>query len=116
MQRAGMLREYPKLKRIVAEASRALARLDSARLEELAVSCRAFNRDLQEASDEDWTRVASESREATPEMVVFRRVLDATRRNLDVINRLREQRAGRMEYSERQARGWLQAGTRHGDN
>ena len=36
----------PELKELVAEASRALARLDAARLEELALSCEALNRDL----------------------------------------------------------------------
>ena len=36
-------------------------------------------------------------------MAVFARVLEATRANLNVMNRLRELRAGRLEYSERQA-------------
>ena len=38
-------------------------------------------------------------------MAVFARVLDATRANLNVMNRLRELRMGRLEYSERQVRG-----------
>jgi len=42
-------------------------------------------------------------------------VLSVTRANLNVIQRLRELRAGRFEYSEQQAR-WGQPGTQHGDN
>ena len=38
-------------------------------------------------------------------MAVFARVLEATRSNLSVMKRLRELRAGRLEYTERQARG-----------
>ena len=44
-QRAEQSR-HPKLKELVVEASRALARLDADRLEELALSCQALNRDL----------------------------------------------------------------------
>jgi hypothetical protein len=49
----------PKLKELVVEASRALARLDADRLEELALSCQALNRELvrsdpaQQALDAD---------------------------------------------------------------
>ena len=43
-------------------------------------------------------------------MAVFARVLDATRANLQVMNRLRELRMGRLEYSERQARGGASTG------
>jgi hypothetical protein len=49
----------PKLKELVVEASRALARLDAERLEELALSCQALNRELvrsdpaQQALDAD---------------------------------------------------------------
>ncbi len=42
----------PELKELVVEASRALARLDAPRLEELALSCEALNRDL-DSMDED---------------------------------------------------------------
>ena len=47
MQEFGTRRDYPELKELVAEASRALAQLDAGRLEELALSCQALNRDLQ---------------------------------------------------------------------
>ena len=50
-----------------------------------------------------------QAREAAADMAVFARVLDATRANLHVMNRLRELRMGRLEYSERQARGGIGA-------
>ena len=37
-------------------------------------------------------------------MATFARVLDATRANLNVMNRLRELRSGRLEYGELQMR------------
>ena len=40
-----MRRINPELKQLVGEASRALASLDADRLEELALSCQALNRD-----------------------------------------------------------------------
>jgi hypothetical protein len=49
-------------------------------------------------------------------MAVFARVLEATRANLNVMNRLRELRAGRLEYGERQMRGWTRTESGHGDN
>jgi hypothetical protein len=120
--------EHPKLKKLVVEASQALARLDADRLEELALSCQVLNRDLQggaralvdEDARKDWAR---ESREAAGDMAVFARVLEATRANLNVMNRLRklraselEYRAGRLEYGGSQAPGWRHTGSRHGDN
>lgn len=101
----------PELKALVAEASQALARLDAARLEELALSCAALNRDIAPLNPADRQALACEAREAVGEMAVFARVLEATRGNLRVMNRLRELRMGRLEYSERQAagRGWMPA-------
>jgi hypothetical protein len=49
-------------------------------------------------------------------MAVFARVLEATRANLNVMSRLRELRAGRVEYTERQARGGACAEERHGNH
>ena len=117
-------RERMKLKETVAEASRALARLDAGRLEELALSCQALNRDLAEADNK---RLAVEFREAESEMAVFARVLEATRANLQVMNRLRELREGRLEYRGAslecggpQALEWRRTGcgqgSGHGDN
>jgi hypothetical protein len=49
-------------------------------------------------------------------MAVFARVLEATRANLNVMKRLRELRAGQLEYTERQARCGTAAEDGHGDH
>lgn len=95
----------PKLKELVVEASRALARLDAPRLEELALACQALTRaGIPEDADER-KLLAGQAREAEADLAVFARVLDATRANLNVMKRLRELRVVRLEYTERQARG-----------
>jgi len=104
------------LKTLIAEASRALARLDTGRLEELALSCQALNRRLIPGDAEGRRHLAQQAREAASDMAVFARVLDATRANLNVMNRLRELRMGRLEYSERQARCGMGAEVVHGDH
>ena len=109
-------RVHPVLKELVVEASRALAQLDADRLEELALSCQALNRELAEAEPGERRVVAQQSREAAGEMAVFARVLEATRANLSVMNRLRELRAGRLEYRGLQSRGWTTSESVHGDN
>jgi len=108
----------PQLKALIAEASQALARLDMGRLEELALSCQALNRTMapENADLDARRRLARQAREAAADMAVFARVLDATRANLHVMNRLRELRLGRLEYSERQARGGMEAEAGHGDH
>ena len=93
------------LKELVAEAARALARLDTARLEELALSCQALNREVTALDRATLTlnnrrELVSQAREASGDMAVFARVLDATRSNIKVMQRLRELRAGRLEYRE----------------
>ena len=128
MQENGERCERPKLKELVVEASRALARLDAERLEELALSCQALNRDLvqsdlthRDAADRE--ALALECKEAEGDMAVFARVLEATRANLNVMNRLRELRAGRLEYCEGHPKycgqptpGWLPTESGHGNN
>ncbi|HEX4756943.1 MAG TPA: hypothetical protein VH308_03140 [Terracidiphilus sp.] len=91
--------QQAELKALVVEASRALARLDADRLEELALSCKALNRDLTPANRQE---LACQAREAAGDMAVFARVLEATRANLGVMNRLRDLHAGRVEYGEQQ--------------
>jgi hypothetical protein len=105
MQEMGMRRKYPELRELVVEASRALARLDADRLEELALSCQALNRDLKPESQTEREGLARQSREAAGDMATFARVLEATGANLNVMNRLRELRAGRLEYGQRPTRG-----------
>jgi hypothetical protein len=127
LQESGERRGRPKLKELVVEASQALARLDADRLEELALSCQALNRDLVQNQTQgdaaDRAALAMECKEAEGDMAVFARVLEATRANLNVMNRLRELRAGRLEYSEGPlecggppARGWLRTESGHGNN
>lgn len=110
----------PELKAMVTEASQALARLDAARLEELALSCAALNREVAPLSAGDQETRKDEAREAVEEMAVFARVLEATRGNIRVMNRLRELRMGRLEYGERPASGWNAprngGGSGHGDD
>jgi len=105
-----------------------LARLDADRLEELALCCQALNRNLAHS---DWMHgdsasrksLALECKEAVGDMAVFARVLEATRANLNVMNRLREMRAGRLEYREgpleycgSPASGWARTENGHGNN
>ena len=104
------------LKDLVAEALKALARLDAERLEELALSCEALNRAPAPASAEARARLARQANEAAAEMAVFARVLEATRANLNVMQRLRDLRAGRMEYGELPCQRWARKETGHGDN
>jgi hypothetical protein len=118
-------RGHPKLKELVVEASRALARLDATRLEELALSCQALNRDLAQANGDGDGRaaLAAEAREAKGDMAVLARVLEATQANLNVMNRLRElregrlgRREGRLEYGVPEAPQWRPAGNLDGDD
>jgi hypothetical protein len=117
MVEIGERRKYPELKELVVEASRALACLDANRLEELALSCQALNRDLPRdlapAGAEQRKALARQSREAAGDMAVFARVLEVTKSNLHVMSRLRELRADRLEYGEA---GWARTESRHGDN
>ncbi|MGA3332880.1 MAG: hypothetical protein ABSC62_01810 [Terracidiphilus sp.] len=106
----------PELKELVVEASRALVRLDATRLEELALSCEALNRSLGPMSTEERRKMARQVREVKSDMAVFARVLEATRANWNVMNRLRELRAGQLEYTERQARGSAGVEAGYGDH
>ncbi len=109
----------PKLKQIVSEASRALATLDADRLEEMALSCQALNRDLSKSDEDIRGGLALQAKEARGEMAVFARVLEVTRANLNVMNRLRELREGRLEYrpsASPEIRQWKPSEKAHGDN
>jgi hypothetical protein len=119
MEQSLSQRRNPELKQLVAEASRALAQLDAGRLEELALSCQALNRELTVASREDRVQFALQAGEAAGEMTVLARVLDGTRANLNVIRRLQDLRTGRLEYAQPPAAAncaWDPVECRHGDN
>lgn len=112
----GTRRNHPELKQLVVEASRALARLDADRLEELALSCQALNQALTPMSPDQRKTLARQSREAAGDMATFARVLDATRANLNVMNRLRDLHTGRPEYSSPQLQGPAGKGGLDGNN
>jgi hypothetical protein len=95
MQALAICRIDPELKQVVREASQALALLDANRLEELACACRALRCDRMDPAE-----LRRQAREATAEMAVLARVLDATRANLQVMNRLKDLREGRIFYAE----------------
>jgi hypothetical protein len=122
MLQLGDGRFNPELRALVVEASLALARLDADRLEELALSCQALNRDLSGWSGQEQMEVARERRELTGEMAVFERVLEATRANLDVMSRLRRLHEGQREYGgslRRRSSGtgqWGQTGDSDGNH
>ena len=116
MHEIEMSQKHPGLKELVAEASRALARLDADRLEELSLSCQALNRDLAVVSAENRKVLAHQAHEAAGDMATFARVFQVTRANLEVMNRLRELRAGRPEYSQQQVQGPVATESIHGDN
>ncbi len=90
----------PELKELVTEATRALARLDVARLEELALSCQTLTRNPPPQTVEEREEFGRQARAARGEMAVFARVLEATRANVKVMQRLRALRAGKAGYSE----------------
>ncbi len=86
------------LRELITEASLSLARLDAERLEELAISCQALNRDLASSVSNDRAELVRQAREADGASAVFARVLEATRANLEVLNRLKEWPGGTLEY------------------
>lgn len=116
MQQFSMRGEHPELQELVAEASRALARLDADRLDELALSCQALNRELPTKSRTRYLELARQAHEATGDMATFSRVLEATRANLNVMKRLRELREKRIEYSARELPAPAGTEGNHGDN
>lgn len=112
-------RLHPELRELVVEASLALARLDAERLEELALSCQALNCDPAVVSHERRAGLLRQARDASPEMAVFERVVDATRGNLEVMKRVRNRRADQLEYNRPFAAGPGMCEVtekKHGDN
>lgn len=106
-----------KLKSLAAEASQALAQLDAERLEELALSCEALHRKLALTNADRETRraMAEQARDAAADMAILGRVLEATRANLGVMNRLREMRMERLEYTVRAPNAAPESSAMNGD-
>ena len=113
MRDRGRDRVSPELRQMVAEASQALALLDAPRLEELADACLAFNRELTVAPSLRRMELAAEARAAVPGMAIFERVLEVTRANLQVMQRLRDLREGRLEYGHS---NWVHPESIHGNH
>jgi hypothetical protein len=105
MRDTGQAQYQGTLKDLVQEASQALLALNAQRLEELALSCQALNRSLRTDAPEVRLRIKVEARECAAGMDAFARMLAVTRSNLTVMSSQRSPHAGRLEYSEAQARG-----------
>jgi hypothetical protein len=114
------------MKELVREASAALARLDAERLEELARCCQALNRDLRrrpgaqgrgESGAQLGSALAAQVRAAAGEFVVFTRVLEATRVNLEVMMRLKAFQQEQLEYGgQARAHHWARPEASDGNN
>ncbi|HKF45773.1 MAG TPA: hypothetical protein VKB38_00350 [Terracidiphilus sp.] len=118
MQAGSVRRNDPELKQIIREASQALALLDASRLGELALCCSALNRNLESAGAPERAELARQARGAAGDLATFARVLDATRANLTVMQRLRELRQGQLEYRDAALRptNWEPPETSHGND
>ena len=92
-----------KMSELAQEAVRALAVLDTDRLEELAATCRHLGDPScpthLSAHDGDLAALQQEVRTAAPDLKTLNRVLEATRANAAVIRRLAEMRAEQPEYT-----------------
>jgi hypothetical protein len=95
----GRNRRYIELKDFIREASRALAKLDADRLSELRSLFQELSRVAAEVDVKGQARLTLQVRDASKEMKVFARVIEATRDNLQVLYRLRDSRDGNLEYS-----------------
>jgi hypothetical protein len=80
------------LREIVQQTTEALIFLKAERLEELARSCAALNREMEDA--EKKTKTAMELQEAREDLKLLGRVLTKTRSNLTVLSRLHALRLG----------------------
>lgn len=89
----------PKMKDVVVEASRALANIDAERLEELALSCKALNREQKNLSSDHRARFVSDVIDSRQELALLGSVLDATRANLRVLRHLQAMRVGLVGYA-----------------
>lgn len=115
MQQFERSRVFPALKDMILEAARALTQLDAGRLEALAVSCQALNRNLKRETVER-KKLSSEARNALVELGAFASVLDATKANLEVMNRARKLRDELPQYGPGAGRGWQSREVENGHN
>ena len=104
------------LKMVLKEAREALMRLDAERLEDIAFSCAMPVRGTDSGCGEPMDCMDVESEEARREMEIFMRVLHATKANLQVMRRLREMRASKLEYGPELIAGHTVAEDEDGNN
>jgi len=116
MKHMGESRMGLDLRELVVEASQALACLDAERLEDLALSCHTFNRCLEAGNPAERAAQAVVAGELVHEMAVFARVMEATRANRNVMRRLRDLYAGRLEYGQRPGPKWTIPENAYGDH
>ena len=102
------------MRALAGEASRALARLDAERLEELGICCAALRRDLEGQDRSTRLAIIRQARDAWHEMEVFARVLEATGANVAVVSRLRDSAEYVDGYPARAGRGSGGCGTPEG--
>lgn len=107
---------WPELKELLAEASRALARLDAERLEKLVISCHALNCGLAGKEAECPLPGLSEPRAIAHEMRTFARVMEMTRANWDFIHGLRAMGEDQLEYGPVTRQGWMRTRSARGNN
>lgn len=86
----------PHLKTLVQEAAQALSALKADQLEDFAHACQAINRDLSLETKHAYT---CELLAARKEMAALAKILDVTRANVRVIERIRLMRTNRLEYA-----------------
>lgn len=104
------------LKELADGALHALARLDAERLERLAIACGAFRRrqaagNVREGKAQSW-----DAGEAVCAIAVFARVMEATRGNLSLMNRIRALCSGPLEYGPWRDKNWEVTEKIHGNN
>lgn len=104
-----------RLKQMLADASDAIAHLDAERLEEMALSCEALLAETRLAGNPS-DRTEADNWIATCEMAIFRRVIDATRSNMNVMHRLRGMRMTQLEYSHGEVRSCSSSESGIGDD
>jgi hypothetical protein len=75
-----------------------------------------LNRDLPHLRRGERIELARQAGSMAGDMAVFGRVIEATRANLEVMNRLRELQMGRLEYGQRSAPNRSPVGSVHGDD
>ncbi len=101
------------LRRTLVEASKALARLDADRLEELALCCVAL---IETEKLPEVQPAGPATGDAARELSVLNRMLDSTCANLRIMHGLRDGKAHQLEYGTRDARFGAMRGSEDGND